>query len=242
MADFKYIKSNRITKELDQTVSGKRKMILGFGVPVSVVLLIVDPPLSVIALIGIVVFWVMAGRRDAAKMSGATGEDYTLNELSRLPASYTVFNQVELPDDKSTTGWRELDFIVCGPNGVFVIESKNHRGSLSGSEGDETWTVYKTGRGGTPYSSSIRNPVRQVKVQVVVLKKFLASHKLDPWIEPIVSLSANNDTSRIHTRTVPVVGSARLSAHIQRYKPNRPVNGLMQIIAALRDLELRQAA
>jgi hypothetical protein len=242
MADLKHVKTNRITEELDREVTGKRKLVLVFGLPVALVLLLVNPSLGIMAVLGVAVGWFMAGGKDAAKLSGAAGEDYTLQVLASLPATYTVFNQVELPDEKSRTGWRELDFIVCGPNGIFVVESKNHRGDLSGSEDDDTWTVHKVGRRGTAYASSVRNPVRQVKSQVAVLRKYLARQKLHPWIEPIISLSSNNDTSQLQVRSLAVVGSASLAAHIQRHQDRGPVKDLMAVIAALRELEVRKAA
>ena len=60
-------------------------------------------------------------------LAGAAGEDRVLAALSVLPAKYTLFNQIRLPDEHSRTGFREADFMVVGNNGVFIIENKcNH--------------------------------------------------------------------------------------------------------------------
>ena len=155
MADLQHIKNNRLSEEMDREVSNKRKLVLGIGLPVALVVLIVNPGLGVLAFFAVGFAWLVAGGKDASEVAGAAGEDYTLQVLASLPASYTVFNQVELPDERSSTGLRELDFIVCGPNGIFVVESKNHKGELSGSEDDETWTVFKIGRRGSPYYSTV---------------------------------------------------------------------------------------
>jgi hypothetical protein len=142
---------------------------------------------------------------------------------------------VDLPDERSRTGKREIDFTVCGPNGVFVIESKNHNGSLSGSEHDERWTIHKVGRGGTPYSDSVRNPVRQVKTQVSVLNKYLQRKKLNPWITGVVSLSSNNDTSGIDS-SIPVLASAQLAHWLTAYRGKAEVRDLDRVVLAISEL------
>jgi hypothetical protein len=63
----------------------------------------------------------------AVMLAGAEGEDRVLAALSGLPAEYTLFNQIRLPNERSRTGFREADFVVVGNNGVFIIENKcNH--------------------------------------------------------------------------------------------------------------------
>jgi hypothetical protein len=83
--------------------------------------------------------------------------------LSGLPTEYILFNQIRLPDERSKTGFREADFVVVGPNGVFIIENKDFRGWIQGDGNSSNWEVHKVGRGGTPYIKSCRNPVRQVQ-------------------------------------------------------------------------------
>jgi hypothetical protein len=87
---------------------------------------------SVICPVGIPV-WAISWylwRRDAAtvgspkEIRGAIGEERVLSLLSRLPAGYSVFNQIKLPAEKSSTGYREADYKVVGPNGCFIIENK----------------------------------------------------------------------------------------------------------------------
>jgi hypothetical protein len=74
----------------------------------------------------------------AIMLAGAAGEDLALAHLSRLPDEYTVFNQICLPDSRSRTGYREADFVVVGPNGVFIIENKCNHHLLHDSK---TWFV-----------------------------------------------------------------------------------------------------
>jgi hypothetical protein len=235
MANLNYVKENRITQELDEEVSSRRKLILCLGVPIALVCTFVMPGAGWLTFVLVAVIYASAGGRDAIRETGALGEDYTLSVLSSLPDSYTIFNQVDVPDERSRTGKRELDFIVCGPNGVFVIESKNHKGSVTGNERDDKWTVHKVGRGGTPYISSVRNPVRQVKSQVFVLNKFLQSKKLNPWITGIVSFSSNNDTSGIES-TVPITGSAALAEFVKEFKGRREIQDFDRIVESISEL------
>lgn len=61
---------------------------------------------------------------------GARGEEMTASELARLPCEWTVFNGVMLPDKC------DVDHIAVGPQGVFVIETKHWRGSISVQNGE----------------------------------------------------------------------------------------------------------
>ncbi len=59
--------------------------------------------------------------------------------------------------------YREFDFIVVGPNGIFCIEVKHHRGRIRGSEADKDWRQKKRSRTGRIHENDMRNPVAQVK-------------------------------------------------------------------------------
>lgn len=59
-------------------------------------------------------------------MQGQKGEWEVKVELSKLPENYTVYCDVLLPGRKSN-----IDFIVTGPTGVFVLEVKSHKGNIS---------------------------------------------------------------------------------------------------------------
>lgn len=56
--------------------------------------------------------------------SGHAGENEAEKYLRRFPDTYTVFRDVWLG------GKGNIDFVVVGPNGVFVVEVKNHAGAI----------------------------------------------------------------------------------------------------------------
>ncbi|HWQ91026.1 MAG TPA: nuclease-related domain-containing protein [Clostridia bacterium] len=55
---------------------------------------------------------------------GAQGEGCVAAELERLPAAFRVFHDVPTPSGN-------LDHVVVGPTGVFVLDAKNWRGIVS---------------------------------------------------------------------------------------------------------------
>ena len=63
--------------------------------------------------------------------SGIIGEKLIGDELKKLDANYTVFQDVHVPGKKEN-----IDFVVVGPTGIFAIEVKNHHGKV-GFNGDE---------------------------------------------------------------------------------------------------------
>jgi hypothetical protein len=64
---------------------------------------------------------------------GAAGEKSVAHALSKLPEEFRVVNDVQTPSGN-------LDHVVIGPTGVFVIETKNWRGIIGSDGNDElTW-------------------------------------------------------------------------------------------------------
>jgi hypothetical protein len=63
--------------------------------------------------------------------SGIIGEKLIGDELKKLDANYTIFEDVRIPGKKEN-----IDFVVVGPTGIHAIEVKNHHGTV-GFNGDE---------------------------------------------------------------------------------------------------------
>lgn len=69
-------------------------------------------------------------KRIAAFFKGALGEERVANVLARLPAGYHVFHSVSLGTTSGSASG-DMDHVVVGPTGVFVIETKNWRGRVT---------------------------------------------------------------------------------------------------------------
>ena len=83
----------------------------------------------------------------------------------------------------------ECDILVVNTNGIFIFEVKSFSGSLSGCETDDTWEKVKESDGGNLYSKEIKNPIKQVRRQIWLLKELLGSYGIyDFWIDGYVLL------------------------------------------------------
>lgn len=119
-------------------------------------------------------------------LSGIIGESSVASTLSKLPDSYTVFQDVVVNYDGSVS---EIDNIVVGKTGVFVIETKNHNGTIIGSYEEKDWQQNKVGRGGTPYTANFYSPVKQVGTHIFRLKNMLKKNDIRVYINGAVYFS-----------------------------------------------------
>jgi hypothetical protein len=212
MANLSYVTSNRLTEESNNIQYRKRKVVLYAGVPSALAAFMYSTPLGWIVLIVAAVLFI-GQKGDDVIASGANGEDVTLDLLKRLPDTYTIFNQVDIPSEKSRTGVVEADLVVVGQNAIFVIEVKHNNGEIMCDESNHQWSITKTGRGGSQYGKEMRNPVKQVKNQVWLLGEYLKTQKAKPWIQPIVLFSHPAvSLCRSKDHSVPVLTASELLA------------------------------
>ncbi|MEN6554500.1 MAG: nuclease-related domain-containing protein [Methanobacterium sp.] len=144
---------------------------------------------SYFSILVIVGFIVLKYGYDGGKrwIKGDIGEKITIRHLKKLPEEFIVFNDVNLPER-----YGNIDHVVVGPTGIFVIETKNYKGSYI-VDGDD-WYYVKNHRAEKTYS----NPAGQVKRNSMALKRYLSikgvnTYKL--WINSVVAL--NNHSLKI---------------------------------------------
>jgi len=130
---------------------------------------------------------------------GAEGEESVIRALQNLDSSFKVVNDIFLPGDR-----QNIDHVVVGSAGIFVIETKNHNGIIKCKEDD--WSRTKIGRRGTIYSADIGNPSKQAKRNAVVLRNWLQSENIDVGYIVAVVVFTNEDVElRLIRPTVKVV-------------------------------------
>lgn len=101
-----------------------------------------------------------------AKVKGVIGEAKVAMILSSLPnTEYRVLNDVMLPTDKGST---QIDHVVVSIYGIFVIETKNYSGWITGKTSSEQWTKNMYGKKYFFY-----NPLRQNYGHIKTLEKVL---------------------------------------------------------------------
>ncbi|WP_019627212.1 nuclease-related domain-containing protein [Thioalkalivibrio sp. ALJT] len=222
MADTRYVTANRLTEESKAIQTRGRNLALILGLPVALGAFFLHPLAGLVAL-GFLAALVTSIGGSAVIEAGARGEDAALAYLAKLPDSFTVFNQVDLPDERSRTGVAEADLVVAGPEALFVIEVKHNSGAIDCDEQAAQWTVNKTGRRGSRYTKQMRNPVRQVKKQVWLLSEYLKGRKAKRWIQPIVLFThPEASLGRSSELSVPVLKGPELVEYIRRFRPERP--------------------
>jgi hypothetical protein len=128
---------------------------------------------------------------------GAKGEELVEKWLVSLGDGYFILKDVMLPDKKGN-----IDHIVLGKNGIFVIETKTHKGFIA-CDGD-IWTQVKGPRGSS-YRGNIGSPSKQVKGNILALRKFFEQYypKLSGiWIHGIVVFANEESMVKVRNPTV----------------------------------------
>jgi len=138
-------------------------------------------PLGALTLTSGIYGYFMKRRSDILR-SGVDGEKNAANTLKNLPEGYTVVrNAVVEYKGKSS----ELDLIVVGKTGVFVVETKNMKGDIYGNHIEKFWTKKKH-RGNNIYEDEFYSPVKQVSTHVYRLANFLRKKGVDVFVEGVV--------------------------------------------------------
>lgn len=164
--------------------------------------------------------------------SGISGESRVQSRLSALPDSYTVIHNVVVDYDGQKN---ELDFVVVGSNGVFVIENKNNGGYIYGDAKDNQLSQQKN------YGTkTFRNPVKQVGMQTYRLRGLFNKLGINQWIQPVVYFSNPEAQVSISNCEIPVFTTSDLFndsivKYITEYNNGRTVSPLAKtaIVSAL---------
>lgn len=185
MADLSHLTPNRLEQLALTRQQRARKRILLVGFPLFLVTIFLSRPLALLVL-AVVVVYLLSRPHDPVAVAGAQGERIALDWFKSLPDTFVVFNNVYISSSESRTGFREADLIVCGPTTVFVLEVKHNKGQITCGESLSSWPVYRTGRRGTPYTKSMRNPIRQLEDFVRLLAEHLKARDARVWVQGLV--------------------------------------------------------
>jgi hypothetical protein len=150
---------------------------------------------------------------------GAAGEKSVAHTLSKLPDEFRVVNDVATP-------FGNLDHVVIGPTGVFVIETKDWRGVI-GADGKGELT--RNGKAATTaHVSKFVGRMMGTKERVAVL-----APGVDPFFKAVmVFTSAWVDADFGTTGWVHCVRDDNLSKYIVENKPGKGLSrGEVDVIA-----------
>jgi hypothetical protein len=150
-------------------------------------------------------------RRWSNWSAGKRGEMAISQALKDLPDGYVLLNDLMLPDGKGN-----VDHLVMGPNGLFVIETKNYSTSVKCV--DDEWFVN---------GEQIRSLSKQAKRNAVAVRENLAAVFADqgsrlPFVIPLLVFVNGKGRLSIKNPTIAVLRSSQLARFIARYNSARP--------------------
>lgn len=153
-----------------------------------------------------VIFYLLhfiAAKQAAMLNAGVVGENTTRQLIRHLSAGYTAITNVRVTYDGNTS---ELDMVVVGPTGVFVIETKNYSGTITGRAEESTWKRTKRSDTSHAYATSFYSPIKQVSTHAYRLSKFLKQNQFFVWVQGIVYFSDSAATVKIsgNTKRIPI--------------------------------------
>ncbi len=117
-------------------------------------------------------------------LKGKIGETKLKAYLATLNKDkYKILSDILLINDDTSS---QIDFLILSVYGVFIVESKNYSGIITGSDYDKQWTQ-RLGKN----TFHFMNPLHQVYSQSETLKKILDKPNFE--IIPVIVFSINAD-------------------------------------------------
>ncbi|MDY9922771.1 nuclease-related domain-containing protein [Methanobacterium sp.] len=175
------------------------------------------------------VFILYAYNKNSSWIKGDFGERISINHLKKLPKEdYIIFDDVKLPESPGN-----IDHIVVGKTGIFVIETKNYTGHYI-VDGDEWY--YQNDKG---IQKAKSNPGNQVKRNSMKLKKYLSFNgvrTIDLWINSVVVMTNYNVTIKRKPKNYTILRSSKLTKFILNKNETLETETLTKVLNSLEEL------
>ncbi len=152
-----------------------------------------------------VVLLITAIKRAGPLKGGYAGEKNTLAELKKLPDNYIVISDllIERMDKKVQT-----DFLVVSDSSVFIIESKNYSGIVSGNDKSNSFTQTQQLNNGKEHTKTVKNSNLQVIQQSEMIKAILSDSKISAYVIPVLYFSNPSAQIEVTSDLVKIVVSS----------------------------------
>jgi hypothetical protein len=166
-----------------------------------------SPQIGLIAVAMLVVLFKINVRRWQSWSCGKMGESAVTRALCRLPDEYVLLNDLMLPDGKGN-----VDHLVIGPSGLFVIETKNYSGNVKCDRDD--WFV-----NGKKIGSLSRQAKRNAMAIRANLEKIFVEQQIRiPFVNALLVFTSRRGRLNLNQPTVPVLRSFELARFIRNYE------------------------
>ena len=141
--------------------------------------------------------------------------------LSTLPSDeYTVLSDIMI---KSYTGVSQIDYIVVSTHGIFVIETQEYHGNITGKDTDQYWN-WSTDKDKRRFF----NPIRQNHTHIKAIETVL-----EPIGKvPLISVVAFPRDCELKSKPLGVLHYDELLAKIQGYNKNALTKIQTEVITA----------
>ena len=137
---------------------------------------------------------------------GLQGEKEAFDLLAKLPYQYKVLSDVHIVDGTKSS---QIDFVIIGSNGLFIMESKHIKGTLNGREEDNYLQKVKYGKSGDRYVKRMYNPIKQILGHKIGMDIFLKKKGFRCSALPILYFS-NDCTVNVQSKNVRIFNDAVL--------------------------------
>lgn len=162
-------------------------------------------------------------KTNQATIKGWLGEKQVSNLLNKLdPENYILLNDLYIPKENGQT--TQIDHILISHKGLFVIETKNYKGWIMGSENNQYWTqvIYKR-------KEKLYNPIWQNSGHIKALKDYLGDVLNDVPVYSVIVFGKQADLKFEHPFTkAKVIKSEQLLSVIERETGENVLNHFMR--------------
>jgi hypothetical protein len=154
-----------------------------------------------------ILFFKISFRRWSNWFIGKRGEEAVSQALKALSDDYALLNDLTIPDSRGN-----VDHLLIGPNGIFVIETKNYSGSVR-CDGDR-WFVGRR---------AVNSLSKQAKRNSMVIRASLTSLHPEkgfkvPYVSPLLVFVNNRIRLNLCTPTIPVLRLDELVDFVRNHK------------------------
>ncbi len=147
-------------------------------------------------------------------LTGYNGEKKVAKALKKLK-SYRIINDVPLNNKTN------IDHVVLGKNGIFVIETKNIRGNVYVN--GRSWKRIKI-KNGKKFIIK-ENPINQARRNAYLLAKYIKAKTGKNYpVKALVVLANNRVKKKIKNSKTPILTVKDVNKYIKRYKTKNPIS------------------
>jgi len=150
---------------------------------------------------------------------GQEGETKVVEAMiANLDDEWSLYRNISLPGRKKS----DLDLILVGPPGVWVLEVKNFDGKYKNT--GEDWEY----RAGNIWKSLKKSPSRQAQKNALALSNFLKADGITQYVIPIVVWANEESPLTVENPMVAVWQYNRLPEELGNIWQNQPVEETKQ--------------